>query len=58
LHWFPALDQTVPAWERSHDPRDDLEGRRLRYTISASSVHWPQLDVDISVLPLLGLPDA
>jgi Protein of unknown function (DUF2442) len=58
LRWFPALDQAVRSWERSHDPEDDLEGGRLRYTLGASSVQWPELDVDVSVLALLGLPDA
>jgi hypothetical protein len=54
LRWFPALEQAV----RTHDPYDDLEGAQLRYTLGASSVHWPTLDVDISILALLGLSDA
>lgn len=54
LRWFPALEQAV----RTHEPYDGLEGAQLRYTLGASSVHWPKLDVDISILALLGLPDA
>jgi hypothetical protein len=54
LRWFPILDDAL----RAHDPVADLEDARLRHTLGASSVRWPELDEDVSVLALLGLPDA
>jgi hypothetical protein len=51
-----ALEQALEAALRTQNT-DDIEGSRLRYTLGASSVRWPQLDVEISILALLGLPD-
>ena len=46
LEWFPRL-------------RDASPEQRTRYEFSAHgyAIHWPEIDEDISVPGLLGLPD-
>lgn len=46
LEWFPRLRNATPA-ARNHW---ELMGRGL-------GIHWPELDEDLSVAGLLGLPD-
>ncbi len=46
LEWFPRLRDATPE-------------QRTRYELSGRGygIHWPELDEDISVPGLLGLPD-
>jgi len=46
LEWFPRLRDATPE-------------QRARYELSGRGygIHWPELDEDISVPGLLGLPD-
>jgi hypothetical protein len=46
LEWFPRLRDATPE-------------QRTRYEFSGHGygIHWPELDEDISVPGLLGLPD-
>ena len=46
LEWFPLLRDTPPDTRN----RWELVGRGL-------GIHWPDLDEDLSVAGLLGLPD-
>jgi hypothetical protein len=46
LEWFPRLRDAAPAIRA----RWELIGRGL-------GIHWPDLDEDLSVAGLLGLPD-
>jgi hypothetical protein len=46
LEWFPRLRDATPE-QRSHY---EFSGRGY-------AIHWPELDEDISVPGLLGLPD-
>jgi hypothetical protein len=46
LEWFPRLRDATPAAQN----RWELMGRGL-------GIHWPELDEDLSVAGLLGLPD-
>lgn len=46
LEWFPRLRDATPAART----RWELIGRGL-------GIHWPDLDEDLSVAGLLGLPD-
>ena len=46
LEWFPRLRDATPAARN----RWELIGRGL-------GIHWPDLDEDLSVAGLLGLPD-
>lgn len=46
LEWFPRLRDATPE-QRAH----------WRMIGPGSGVHWPELDEDLSVAGLLGLPD-
>lgn len=46
LEWFPRLRDAKPA-----------ERERWELLGSGIGIHWPDLDEDISVAGLLGLPD-
>lgn len=46
LEWFPRLRDATPEART----RWELIGRRL-------GIHWPDLDEDLSVAGLLGVPD-
>ena len=46
LEWFPRL-RDASSEQRSH----------WRFVGSGSGIHWPDIDEDISVAGLLGLPD-
>jgi hypothetical protein len=46
LEWFPTLAQATPEQLSRWEIIDQGYG-----------IHWPELDEDISVLGLLGLPD-
>ena len=46
LEWFPRLRDATPA-QRAH----------WRLIGGGEGVHWPDIDEDISVLRLFGLPD-
>ena len=46
LEWFPRLRDATPE-QRNH----------WRFIGPGSGIHWPDIDEDISVAGLLGLPD-
>jgi hypothetical protein len=46
LEWFPRLRDATPE-QRSH----------YGFSGHGYAIHWPELDEDISVPGLLGLPD-
>lgn len=46
LEWFPRLRDATPA-QRSH----------WRLIAAGVGIHWPNIDEDLSVAGLLGLPD-
>jgi hypothetical protein len=46
LEWFPRLARATPE-QRQH----------LEIFDQGFGIHWPELDEDVSVLALLGLPD-
>jgi hypothetical protein len=46
LEWFPRLAQATPEQRNRFEIFDQRFG-----------IHWPEIDEDISVLGLLGLPD-
>jgi Protein of unknown function (DUF2442) len=46
LVWFPRLDKATPE-QRS----------RWQLIPGSDAVHWPEIDEDLSVSGLLGLPD-
>ena len=46
LAWFPRLRDATPE-----------QRRRFEFSGQGYAIHWPELDEDISVPGLLGLPD-